>query len=678
MTKPPNPRGGDTVDAEQLALWLADREGERLAVPAHEIARVALGLASSPLFRRHLQSAGAQAAGRESSPGVLASTALQRLGHAATKYIARLDHSQRLHATEEWAQVQALVVESLIHGHRSVQPSSTDPSARERQLAETVEALDRINAAINSSLELEQILRLTVASVAEVLDSPEVTIYLYDAAVDRLILRGTRSFNPEAIGQITLSIGEGIIGWAAKVGRPVPVRDVWSDPRFKYVPGIGEEKLRSFLAVPIVLFTVNRLVGVLNITSMEFRDFTTDEIRFAEIAAGQLAIALENARLYGDTDQALHGKVEQLTSVQNVARSLVSNLDLKSVLAQIARQAADLTGMEKAAIWRVEHDELRIVTSFNLGPEYARHRLGLGQGVVGRAVRTRAPVVVPDAINSDLLSAPPELIRREGYRAMFSVPLITADHVLGAISLYSLQPRQIGREQVDLAFTFGIHAAIAMENARLFEEVRSGLETKSLLLQELHHRVKNNMQTIKALLEMQARRAQTDEAAELLKLSAGRIAGMAQVHDLLSRDNVGLASAGEIIEAMVDLMRADVVASGRSVEIRVEAESAQVTSDKASVFALVVNELLWNALQHGLEGLASGKIDVLARCNGPDLVVTVADNGRGLPPNFALESDMGLGLSIVRNLSDRNLGGSVSIAPRDDGPGAVATLRFSP
>ena len=105
---------------------------------------------------------------------------------------------------------------------------------------------------------------------------------------------------------------------------------------------------------------------------------------------------------------------------------------------------------------------------------------------------------------------------------------------------------------------------------------------------------------------------------------------------------------------------------------------AQITSDKASVFALVVNELLWNALQHGLEGRPSGKIHVTAQVDGPTLIVAVADDGRGLPPGFDLESDLGLGLSIVRNLSERNLEGAVAIAARDDGPGAVATLRFAP
>ena len=67
-----------------------------------------------------------------------------------------------------------------------------------------------------------------------------------------------------------------------------------------------------------------------------------------------------------------------------------------------------------------------------------------------------------------------------------------------------------------------------------------------------------------------------------------------------------------------------------------------------------------------------------AEVDGPTLIVTVADNGRGLPPGFDLDSDLGLGLSIVRNLSERNLEGSVAIAARDDGPGAAATLRFAP
>ena len=208
----------------------------------------------------------------------------------------------------------------------SIVPITTAPANRETLLDNTIRALDKINSVINSSLELDEVLQATVTSVADLLQVPEVTIYLYDEAIDRLILSGTRAFEQTAVGHTTLAIGEGIIGWAAQAGQPVAVRDAWNDPRFKYVPGIGEETLRSFLAVPIVLFTVDRLIGVLNVASSEFRDFTDEEVRFLEITAGQLSIAVENARLHGQTDEALRRKIKQLTTVQNLARTLTSCL----------------------------------------------------------------------------------------------------------------------------------------------------------------------------------------------------------------------------------------------------------------------------------------------------------------------------------------------------------------
>ena len=186
------------------------------------------------------------------------------------------------------------------------------------------------------------------------------------------------------------------------------------------------------------------------------------------------------------------------------------------------------------------------------------------------------------------------------------------------------------------------------------------------------------MQTIGSLLEMQARRARTDEAASLLKLSAGRIAGMARVHDLLSQDDVGLTTVQAIIDAMVNLMRTDLGASDRRVELSVKADPASIASDKASVFAMVVNELLWNAVQHGLDGHASGSIEIVASKAGPELHVSVRDDGRGLPSEFSLDRDTGLGLSIVRNVVERNLDGSFEIRAGPNGHGAVATLRFVP
>ena len=112
------------------------------------------------------------------------------------------------------------------------------------------------------------------------------------------------------------------------------------------------------------------------------------------------------------------------------------------MLAQVAHQAAQLTGADKAAIWRIDEavDELRIVADYELGSAYTSRTLRMGEGVVGQAVARRAPVMVRDALDDDLITVPRALIEQEGIRAMFSVPLIAGDRVLGAISLYSTGP----------------------------------------------------------------------------------------------------------------------------------------------------------------------------------------------------------------------------------------------
>ena len=670
----------DTSDRQrQFALWLTDQAQAQFVSDTPET-ELLLQLVGNREFLQHVEAMGTSAAEHGGSLSSLLATALERIGSLGNETLANTDAPAQRDLLDRLVQLQSGAVQSLIRGYMSIVPITTAPANRETLLDNTIRALDKINSVINSSLELDEVLQATVTSVADLLQVPEVTIYLYDEAIDRLILSGTRAFEQTAVGHTTLAIGEGIIGWAAQAGQPVAVRDAWNDPRFKYVPGIGEETLRSFLAVPIVLFTVDRLIGVLNVASSEFRDFTDEEVRFLEITAGQLSIAVENARLHGQTDEALRRKIKQLTTVQNLARTLTSELEPESVLTQIAQTAAQLINAEKAAIWQLSEDgtRLTIVAAFNLGLAYQQHTLNVGEGVVGRVVASRAPVVVNDAMNTKLLVASRDLIAGEGYGSMFSVPLILRDRSIGAISLYSSTPNEYTQEQVDLAFTFANHAAIAIENARLFEEVRRGLETKSILLQEMHHRVKNNMQTIASLLEMQARRAETPEASSLLKLSAGRIGGMARVHDLLSQDSIGQTTVADVIESMADMMRNDLSASGREIQITVEAQPGTMTSEKASVFALVVNELMWNAVEHGLNGRTHGNIRVSTEVHNEQLSVSITDDGISIPNGFDLDRDQGLGLTIVRNLVERNLDGTFDITASNTLSGAVATVQFRP
>tara|TARA_Y100000590_G_scaffold315270_1_gene356542 strand:- start:271 stop:2202 length:1932 start_codon:yes stop_codon:yes gene_type:complete len=538
-----------------------------------------------------------------------------------------------------------------------------------------LEGIMRINAAANSTLDLEQTSYLAAKTVADVMELDECSVWILDDESNRLILHQTHGLNTDLVGKASMQVGEGIAGSAAELGESVVVRDAWADPRFRVFPGLGEEQYCSILAVPIVQFTANRLLGVLSMHSREYRDFSGAEIEFVETAAGQLAMALWNANLYEQTDEELRRRYSELTTLQRIGQSLTSNLNYRDVLEQITSYATSIIEADKAAIFEVDNDRIFIVAHHNVGPAYRQLSMRVGEGVAGEVVKSHQPAIVIDALTDRRLMASPEMIREEGYSSMLCVPLKSRGRVLGAITIYSESRREFGDHDVQLVSSFADQAAIAMSNARLYAQANDGMERNSLLLRELHHRVKNNLQTVASLLNMQSRRTESPEAGDILALSAGRITGMAAVHDLLSGDRINVATATDIVSTMADIARSDIVAMGKNIAISVEGQIVDIPEDKATTFALVINELIWNAIDHGFSDKSEGKIVVTTSFQDGDLLVEVRDDGRGLPANFDLGVNAGLGLSIVNQLVVRDLKGKFQIAGFD---GVVASVTFSP
>ncbi|HUP28402.1 MAG TPA: GAF domain-containing protein, partial [Chloroflexia bacterium] len=185
--------------------------------------------------------------------------------------------------------VQAYITASTGGGE-----GSSDAHLRER--VSELTALHRINSAANSSLNLGDMLSETAQAVVAVTGADICSIFLYEPEWDQLVLTATSGLNKDAVGKVRLQLGEGITGWAALVGKPLAVRDAWADPRFKYIPALQEEKAVSIMAVPVVLFTKEKLLGVITVHTFAERDFSENGIRFLETVAGEIAIAIENAR----------------------------------------------------------------------------------------------------------------------------------------------------------------------------------------------------------------------------------------------------------------------------------------------------------------------------------------------------------------------------------------------
>ena len=548
----------------------------------------------------------------------------------------------------------------------------------DQRLVERVEqlsALQAVNSAANSSLDPARMLELTAKTVRGVTRCDLCSVYLFDEERNDLVLRASTGLSPLVIGRARMLLGEGITGSAAQAGKPLAVPDAWADPRFKYIPGSGEEPYRSMLSVPIILFTVQKLVGVLNVQTTAVRDWTPQEVAFVETVAGQLALAIENARLYRQTDDELRRRVEQMTTLQRVSALVASSLDVGQVMDSIVTSLAELGRADMSAIYAYDagREEFRIVASRGLSRTYREHvRIPMGQGIVSLAVKTGEPVIVDDAQTDPRLAAPSDDIRREGYRSLLVMPLLTRSGPLGAACLYTMEPGRFATPDAQLLSAFANEAAIALENARLYEEVRRGLQTKSTLLAELHHRVKNNLQTIAALLSMQQRRARGEAERAALGESVARIQSIAAIHDLLSREDIGSAPVRDIAQQVVGSVTAALSATAIHVRYDIGEGAPQIASKEATVLALVLNELVTNAIQHGFAGREGGTITVGIRAQGEEVEMRIRDDGRGLPPGFSVERG-GLGMQIVGTLVTKDLRGSFTL---EDVGGTLATLRF--
>jgi two-component sensor histidine kinase len=199
------------------------------------------------------------------------------------------------------------------------------------------------------------------------------------------------------------------------------------------------------------------------------------------------------------------------------------------------------------------------------------------------------------------------------------------------------------------------------------------LMTKDATIREIHHRVKNNLQTVAALLRLQARRTRAPEAREALEEAVRRVGSIAIVHETLSHTPEELVDFDDIAQR-VAAMAGEVSAPETGVSPVVAGRFGLLPGAVATPLALVLTELLQNALQHGLTGPApapGGSVLVRAERGPGQLSVSVEDNGAGLPAGFSLDAHASLGLQIVRTLVEAELGGQLAIAPRPGGGTAV-------
>jgi two-component sensor histidine kinase len=272
----------------------------------------------------------------------------------------------------------------------------------------------------------------------------------------------------------------------------------------------------------------------------------------------------------------------------------------------------------------------------------AMHRMGIHAYAQGMQLHEIGfdDSVVREALG-DALPAMEEVDRNDVVLTVRAIPLLESAKITGAIVLI--------RDVTDL------------RRRDLM------LLSKDATIREIHHRVKNNLQTIASLLRLQRRRTTNVEAREALAESERRIRSIAIVHETLSREPGDIVDFTEIVRPLLRVVEESVSSDDLSIRFTVDGETGELPGEVATPLAVVVNELMQNAVDHAFDGRREGHVHLQLTREPAQLVIDVRDDGQGLPDHFTLEGSTGLGLTIVKALVTGELGGTIEMRATDEG-----------
>ncbi|CAN5561295.1 sensor histidine kinase [soil metagenome] len=205
-----------------------------------------------------------------------------------------------------------------------------------------------------------------------------------------------------------------------------------------------------------------------------------------------------------------------------------------------------------------------------------------------------------------------------------------------------------------------VGAAVLIRDVTEIKRRDRALLSKDATIREIHHRVKNNLQTVAALLRLQARRTTNAEGREALAESVRRVSSIALIHDALSMSVDEQVNLDEVIDRILPIMN-DVAAVDSPIKISRVGALGVLDADRSTALIMVVTELVQNAIEHAFSGSEQGCVTIRAERSARWLDVTVHDDGRGLPDGFSLEKSDRLGLQIVRTLVSAELDGSIGM-----------------
>jgi signal transduction histidine kinase len=518
-----------------------------------------------------------------------------------------------------------------------------------------LERLQQITDAALAHLQLDELLGAVLLRTRAALEVDTCAILLLDEERDELVARAAVGLEEEVEQGIRIPVGRGFAGTIAAERKPVVLPDV--DHADVLNPILREKGIKTLLGVPLIVG--GRILGVVHVGSLTPREFTPGEVEFLEFAADRVSLAIEHARLF-EAESSARRRLEDVQAVTDVA---LAHLELEELLTELLARVREILGTDTAAILLLDEERPELVARAAVGLEEEVEsgvRIPLRAGFAGRVAAERRAIVLPDLDQADLVNP---LLREKGIKSMLGVPLLLRHESIGVLHVGSLAPRDFTAADIELLELVAERAALAIEKARVFDDVVRLDQLKMNFVAVASHELRTPASAVYGILATLRERGPSlpeetrRELEETLWEQAVRMTRLIeQLLDLSRLDEhaIVLDPQPVVLRALLDDVARTAVREDKLDAVRVDVEADVAAVVDRHVVERVVSNLLVNAVRYG-----EPPVVVSAEHRDRHVRIAVQDAGGGVPPELVprlfdrfeqgfQSQGSGLGLAIAK------------------------------
>jgi signal transduction histidine kinase len=536
---------------------------------------------------------------------------------------------------------------------KSVEDVLSQLAAERQQTSQQgrVAKLYEVSRAIGGSLDLQTVLNQVMDAIIALTEAERGFLLIQDDD-GNLTIPVRRNFDQETIGVDAVSISRTVTNRVLESDQAIITTNAQEDPRFSNQASIVAHALRSIMASP--LRVRGKVIGVVYVDNrVRTNLFSEQDLELLETFAAQAAVAIDNARLFSATDQALNARVEELTMLQRMDRQLNETLDLNNALHVTLEWSSRVCQAQSANLGLLDAESGALHILAHSGTADAL-TADSNAPLMQQVIATQAPIVHHNADQS-----------------IFLVPIRRSGRVIGVIAMTAERANAFSADQQALVVRMADRAAIAIENARLYDAVRAANNAKSEFVGVVAHELKVPMTSISGYADLIPMAGSINEkqsgflatiknAVQRMKILVSDLNDISRIETGNLRVELAEVSVSEVISMVREGIATEIAQRNHTLNIDIDPELPAVRADRDRLIQVLLN-LTSNAYKYTPNG---GTVRLAAKRQGAQIAFLVADSGVGMSAeqvaklgtkfwradNGLGQPGTGLGFAITRNL----------------------------